>query len=245
MVAQEGDRWTVSLSGRQCTRPPTDLDGFIAYARSCVSPAIAEAIEGLTPLDEGMTYRFPANRRRHYERLTEFPEGLLVTGDALCAFDPVYGQGMTVAALEAKELGRCLAEGRTDLARRFHGLAAEHIDTPWTIAVGAAPRAADLDDGPPLGTADGQRLPGPPDRRCAERPDARRGLPEGEQPRGPAGGPAAPEPGRPGRPRGATTCAVPSGSRRALVNLSNSSGWSRPGSNVGCCDGVSPSRTDR
>ena len=151
MVAQEGDRWTVSLSGRQCTRPPTDLDGFIAYARSCVSPAIADAIEGLTPLDEGMTYRFPANRRRHYERLTEFPEGLLVTGDALCAFDPVYGQGMTVAALEAKELGRCLAEGRTDLARRFHGLAAEHIDTPWTIAVGAAPRAADLDDGPPLG----------------------------------------------------------------------------------------------
>ncbi len=152
MVAQEGDRWTVSLSGRQCTRPPTDLDGFIAYARSCVSPAIAEAIEGLTPLDEGMTYRFPANRRRHYERLTEFPEGLLVTGDALCAFDPVYGQGMTVAALEAKELGRCLAEGRTDLARRFHSRAAEHIDTPWTIAVGAAPRAADLDDGPPLGT---------------------------------------------------------------------------------------------
>jgi hypothetical protein len=152
MVAQEGDRWTVSLSGRGCTRPPTDLDGFIAYARSCVSPAIADAIEGLTPLDEGMTYRFPANRRRHYERLTEFPEGLLVTGDALCAFDPVYGQGMTVAALEAKELGLCLAEGRTDLARRFHGLAAEHIDTPWTIAVGAAPRAADLDNGPPLRT---------------------------------------------------------------------------------------------
>ena len=82
-----------------------------------------------------MRYRFPPNRRRHYEQLSRFPDGLVVMGDALCAFDPVYGQGMTVAAVEAEELQRCIADGGTTrLAARFHERAARHIDTPWIIA---------------------------------------------------------------------------------------------------------------
>ena len=140
VLGQEGDRWSVSLAGTGAAgRPPLDLDGFRAFAASLASPEIAEALDGLQPLDEGASYRFPANCRRRYERLERFPEGLVVTGDALCAFDPVFGQGMTVAALEAEELGRCLAEERTGLAQRFHRRAAVHIDTPWGIAVGAAP----------------------------------------------------------------------------------------------------------
>lgn len=140
MLAQEGERWTVSLAGTGASgRPPLDLPGFTAFAATLGSPAIAERLAGLHPLDDGASYRFPANRRRRYERLDRFPEGLVVTGDALCAFDPVFGQGMTVAALEAHELGACLVEGRTGLAARFHRRAAAHIDTPWGIAVGAAP----------------------------------------------------------------------------------------------------------
>jgi 2-polyprenyl-6-methoxyphenol hydroxylase-like FAD-dependent oxidoreductase len=99
-------------------------------------------IDTLEPLDEGVRYRFPANRRRHYEQLREFPVGLVVMGDALCAFDPVHGQGMTVAAIEAEELAACLAEdGLRDLAPRFHRRAAAHIDTPWTIAAGGRPES--------------------------------------------------------------------------------------------------------
>jgi 2-polyprenyl-6-methoxyphenol hydroxylase-like FAD-dependent oxidoreductase len=137
ILAAEGDRWMVSLSGINGERPPLELPDFRAWARSLVAPDVADALEDLTPVGEGARYRFPANRRRRYERLALFPEGLLVIGDALCAFDPVFGQGMTVAAVEAEELDRCLAADRPgSLARRFHQRCAEHIDTPWTIAAG-------------------------------------------------------------------------------------------------------------
>lgn len=143
MVRNEGDRWTVSLTGTGSDRPPRELNGFLAFARSLASPDVAAALTDLEPIDDGRFYRFPASRRRRYERLSRFPDGLVVTGDALCSFDPVYGQGMTVAALEAEELGSCLDEcraGRDGLAGRFHKRAAVHIDTPWMIAVGAGPR---------------------------------------------------------------------------------------------------------
>ena len=97
-------------------------------------------LDTLWPLDDGLTYRFPANVRRRYEKLRRFPDGLLVAGDAMCAFDPAFGQGMTVAALEAWELHGCLRTGSANLAQRYFRRAAAHIDTPWTITVGVAPR---------------------------------------------------------------------------------------------------------
>jgi 2-polyprenyl-6-methoxyphenol hydroxylase-like FAD-dependent oxidoreductase len=137
MLAREGGIWHVSLAGRNGEQPPLELDEYRAWARTFATTEIADALDSLVPLDDGVRYRFPANRRRRYERLREFPAGLVVFGDALCAFDPVYGQGITVAAIEAEELGRCLADGGLrDLAPRFHRKAAEQIDTPWTIAAG-------------------------------------------------------------------------------------------------------------
>ncbi len=139
VLAQEDDRYVVSVVGLNGDRPPLELADFRAYARSLASPVIADIVDHLRPLDDGARYRFPASRRRRYERVDRFPDGLVVTGDALCAFDPVYGQGMSAAAMEAVELGRCLTDGRSDLARRFHEAAARVIDNPWTIAVGVAP----------------------------------------------------------------------------------------------------------
>lgn len=145
LLAQEDEQWTVSLAGYHGDRPPTDWPAFTAYARTLVSPAIADALTGLEPIDDGATYRFPANRRRHYELLDRFPQGLLVLADAICAFDPVFGQGMSVAALEAVELSRCLVRGQEgradgrDLAFHFFTAAARLVDTPWAVTSDSVP----------------------------------------------------------------------------------------------------------
>jgi 2-polyprenyl-6-methoxyphenol hydroxylase-like FAD-dependent oxidoreductase len=86
-----------------------------------------------------VAYAFPANLRRHYEQLTRFPERFLVMGDAVCSFNPFYGQGMSVAALEGVRLAQCLddEEDTTTLSRRFFNDARTIVDTPWTIAAGS------------------------------------------------------------------------------------------------------------
>ena len=98
LIAQENDEWIGGLTGYHGVRPPTELSEFLAYARTLEAPAIAEVLERLEPLDDGCTYRFQASVRRRYERLVEVPDGIVVIGDALCSFDPAFGQGMSTAA---------------------------------------------------------------------------------------------------------------------------------------------------
>jgi hypothetical protein len=87
-------------------------------------------------LGEPVPYTFPANLRRRYDKLKTFPDGYLIIGDALCSFNPIYGQGMTVAALEAQALDTCLAQNRDDLARDFFTKASKIVDMAWDAAVG-------------------------------------------------------------------------------------------------------------
>jgi 2-polyprenyl-6-methoxyphenol hydroxylase-like FAD-dependent oxidoreductase len=137
LLAQEGERWTVSLDGYLGEQVPADEAGFLEFARTLPTPEIFETIRNAEPLSPIIPYQFSANLRRHYEELSRFPEGFLAYGDALCSFNPVYGQGMTVACIEALILRECLAAGTPGLARRFFRKASALIDIPWQIAVGS------------------------------------------------------------------------------------------------------------
>ncbi|MEP7310609.1 MAG: monooxygenase [Acidobacteriota bacterium] len=135
MLAQEGDRWTVTLIANFCEPAPSDLSGFVEHARLIPDPLIYQMIRRAEPIGEAEGYTFPASIRRMYEKLTRFPDRLIVIGDAICSFNPIYGQGMSVSALEALALATTVDEGLTDLPRRFFKRAAAVVDVPWSIAV--------------------------------------------------------------------------------------------------------------
>ncbi len=137
MFRMERDRWIVTLGGWLGERAPTDEAGFVEFARNLPAPDIHEVIKDAEPLGEAVKYNFPANLRRRYERLRKLPEGYLVTGDALCSFNPIYGQGMSVAALEAETLEGCLKESHEDLPLRFYRRVSKVVDTPWKLAARA------------------------------------------------------------------------------------------------------------
>jgi 2-polyprenyl-6-methoxyphenol hydroxylase-like FAD-dependent oxidoreductase len=132
----EGDRWMVTLGGILGDHPPTDPDGFLAFARSLRFPDIYETIRDAEPLDDPVAFRFPVSVRHRYERLDPFPDRLLVMGDAVCSFNPIYGQGMTVAALEALTLRRHLRRGPHPRPHAFFADLSRVVDVPWDIAVG-------------------------------------------------------------------------------------------------------------
>ena len=132
----EGDRWMVTLAGILGDHPPTDPDGFLTFARSLRFPDIYQAVRDGEPLDDPVAFRFPASVRHRYEKLDRFPDGLLVMGDAVASFNPIYGQGMSVAALEALALRRHLEHGTAPRPRRWFRELARVVDVPWDIAAG-------------------------------------------------------------------------------------------------------------
>ena len=141
MLPLEGNRWMATIGGRHGDVPPGDAQGFLTYAKALRTPTIYNAIKHAKRLDGVARYGFPESVRRHFERLDGFPRGLLPIGDAICRFNPVYGQGMSVAALEACLLKRLLREsGETadpiaELASTFFKEMQTLIETPWSVAV--------------------------------------------------------------------------------------------------------------
>jgi len=136
----EGDLWHVTLAGRFGQYPPQDEAGFLAFAKSLQTPRLYELIKDAERTADIITYRYPTAVRRHYERLPAFPEGFVVLGDAIASFNPVWGQGMSVAALQVQAFQQLLTErvkegnGLGGLAMTFFPKAAEIADNAWALA---------------------------------------------------------------------------------------------------------------
>jgi len=135
----EGDRWLVGLASWHIDTMPQAPADFERIARSLPDPALRDLLDQTSPLTEPTTFRFPSSRRRLFEDLDRIPAGFVTVGDALCSFNPIYGQGMTCAALEAVALGETLdrhGSADTAMARDYYAAAAGVVGVPWQFGAG-------------------------------------------------------------------------------------------------------------
>jgi 2-polyprenyl-6-methoxyphenol hydroxylase-like FAD-dependent oxidoreductase len=148
VVRIEGDKWLAGLGGRFGDYPPTDLDEWRQFGRTLAYPVWDDVLNTTEPVTKPAAFRFPRSVRRHFERLDRFPDGLVALGDSVCHFNPLYGQGMSSAACQARALGDVLdrrsraSQDLTGLALEFFPEAFEVTRTPWALAA-----AADFLDG--------------------------------------------------------------------------------------------------
>ncbi len=151
LLKVEDDQWQLTLIGMAGDHPPTAEAGFLDYARSLVAPDVVNFIQDAEPISPIWGYRRMENRLRHYEALPRYLENFLVCGDAAYAFNPAYGQGMSVAAIASMKLDDCLRQQQGDLAglaARFQKALTTVIDAPWQLATGQDRDWQDGDDAP-------------------------------------------------------------------------------------------------
>ena len=139
----EGDQWLAGLGGRFGDYPPTDVDEWRQFGRTLAHPIWDEVLTATELVTKPAAFRFPRSVRRHFERLDRFPDGLVPVGDSVCHFNPLYGQGMSAAACQARALGEVLerrsrgSQDLTGLALEFFPEAFEVTRTPWALAAAA------------------------------------------------------------------------------------------------------------
>jgi 2-polyprenyl-6-methoxyphenol hydroxylase-like FAD-dependent oxidoreductase len=139
----EGGRWFVTISQHGATERPETWEDFVALSRQLNTPKIYNAIRNLSPLDGLRHFVFDESRWRHFEQLQKLPRGILPVADSLCRFNPIYGQGMTVAARQAGLLREVLdrVAGEADpigaLQAGFMSEVGSLLQAPWTMGVNA------------------------------------------------------------------------------------------------------------
>ena len=132
-IAQEDGSYIVTLGGLLDGAPAKNDEAYLAFANSLPYTRIADALEGAEPITDYQPSHFPHSQRRRFDRLSSHPSGLIALGDSIASFNPMYGQGMSVAALEAVALRDMLQRGRLDPAS-YYKQAHKLEDVAWTIS---------------------------------------------------------------------------------------------------------------
>ncbi|HZC09949.1 MAG TPA: 2-polyprenyl-6-methoxyphenol hydroxylase-like oxidoreductase [Mycobacterium sp.] len=129
----ENDTWMFTVFGMAGHQPPRDLTGMLSFAQEYCPEHLIAAMRAAEPVGEVAHHHMPSSQWRRYDKMLDLPDGLLVCGDAICSVNPIYGQGMTLAALEAAALRECLRGGGDDLPRRYLRAAAKPIGVAWQM----------------------------------------------------------------------------------------------------------------
>ena len=137
LTGYENDTWMFTVFGMVGHEPPRDLAGMLSFAQDYCPAHLIAAMRAAEPIGEVAHHRMPSSQWRRYDKMPRLPDGLLVCGDAICSFNPVYGQGMTVAALQAAALRDCLRCGGIDLPRRYFRASAKPIGVAWQMVAGS------------------------------------------------------------------------------------------------------------
>jgi len=150
MARCEHDRWMLTIAGMMGNDPPDTFEGICDFATGMLPDYALAAVRTATPLGPTAQHRYPSSRWHRYDRLRRMPEGLIAIGDAVCSFNPVYAQGMTVAALQVLALRDSLARGTADLPRRFYRAGAKPIRQAWQQVIGNDLSLPEVEGTPPL-----------------------------------------------------------------------------------------------
>lgn len=133
LFQHEQDTCEVVALGIGGVKPPTDRDEFLDYLAAFAPAHIVEALRESEQLAAIHAHRFHQARWRRYDKMRRFPDGLLAFGDAVCSFNPAWGQGMTTAAKQALCLREALESGLDNLAPRVHRSVARTLRPVWTF----------------------------------------------------------------------------------------------------------------
>jgi 2-polyprenyl-6-methoxyphenol hydroxylase-like FAD-dependent oxidoreductase len=156
VLRQEGNQWVLLIAGMIGTELPLGGPGLLAFADAFPCPDLATVMRESEPLSEPMKYTHPESTRYHYESLGDRPGGLLVIGDAYCNLNPVYGQGITIAALEALLLRGLLSDaggGAADLEQNYFQAAGKLVAEAWQTSASGDLRFPEVEGERPPGAA--------------------------------------------------------------------------------------------